>query len=61
MKGSSPILQFHSSFGKCDYLQLLKCLFVDIFRTPRGHPKSKPFVDRVMVFYHADGKVRYML
>jgi len=57
MKGSRPILQFDSSFGKFDHLKLLKCLFVDIFGTPRGHPKSKPFVDCVMGFYHADGKI----
>ena len=22
---------------------------MDIFNTPRGHPKSKPFIDRIMV------------
>merc|ERR1712008_667112 len=32
-------------------------LIVDVFGTPRGHPKSKPFVDRVMGFYYADGKI----
>ena len=30
---------------------------MDVFGTPRGHPKSKPFVDRVMCFYYADKKV----
>ena len=57
MKGSRPILSFDSNFDKLDHLQLIKHLFVDVFGTPRGHPKSKPFVDRVMGFYYADGKV----
>ena len=60
MKASRPILQFDSSFGKFNHLQLLKYLFVDIFGTPRGHPKIKPFVDRLWGFYHADKKVRYL-
>ena len=58
MKGSRPILTFDESFNKHAHLKLLKSLFTDIFGTPRGHPKSKPFVDRVMAFYYADNKVR---
>lgn len=58
MKGSRPILSFDSAFDSVDHLKLIKHLFVDVFGTPRGHPKSKPFVDRVMGFYYADGKVR---
>lgn len=58
MKGSRPILSFDDSFEKVGHLQLLKELFVDIFGTPRGHPKCKPFVDRIMCFYYADKKVR---
>lgn len=60
MKGSRPILSFDSSFDEVEHLKLVKHLFVDVFGTPRGHPKSKPFVDRVMAFYYADGKVRSM-
>jgi ribosome biogenesis protein BRX1 len=58
MKGSRPVLSFDTSFDTIDHLKLIKHLFVDVFGTPRGHPKSKPFVDRVMGFYYADGKVR---
>lgn len=58
MKGSRPLLTFDESFAKHDHLKLLKSLFTDVFGTPRGHPKSKPFVDRVMAFYYADKKVR---
>mmetsp|Transcript_11860 Transcript_11860/g.17423 ORF Transcript_11860/g.17423 Transcript_11860/m.17423 type:complete len:333 (-) Transcript_11860:44-1042(-) len=57
MKGSRPLLSFDESFGRIGHLKLLKELFVDIFGTPRGHPKSKPFVDRVMSFYYADKKI----
>lgn len=57
MKGSRPILSFDESFGRVSHLKLLKELFVDVFGTPRGHPKSKPFVDRVMSFYYADNRV----
>ncbi|KAL3800972.1 hypothetical protein ACHAWO_007081 [Cyclotella atomus] len=61
MAGSRPILSFDSQFSSEEphlaHLQIIKHLFVDVFGTPRGHPKSKPFVDRVMAFYYADGKV----
>lgn len=59
MKGSRPILTFDTAFEQREELKLLKCLFTDAFGTPRGHPKSKPFIDRVMGFYYADGKVGY--
>jgi ribosome biogenesis protein BRX1 len=58
MKGSRPILTFDESFDRLGHLKLIKEMFTDIFGTPRGHPKSKPFVDRVMAFYYADKKVR---
>jgi rRNA maturation protein Rpf1 len=57
MKGSRPILSFDESFERLDHLKILKELLVDVFGTPRGHPKSKPFVDRVMAFSYADNKV----
>mmetsp|Transcript_6891 Transcript_6891/g.15615 ORF Transcript_6891/g.15615 Transcript_6891/m.15615 type:complete len:272 (+) Transcript_6891:41-856(+) len=57
MKGSRPILTFDESFERHGHLKLLKSLFIDVFGTPRGHPKSKPFADRVMAFYYADKKI----
>jgi ribosome biogenesis protein BRX1 len=60
MKGSRPLLTFDSNFDKLGHLKLLKELFVDTFGTPRGHPKSKPFIDRVMCFYYADKRVRFV-
>lgn len=61
MKGSRPILTFDESFNRFGHLKLLKEIFTDVFGTPRGHPKSKPFVDRVMAFYYADKKVSLCL
>ena len=57
MLGSRPLLSFDKAFETQPHLQLLRSMFTDIFGTPRGHPKSKPFVDRVMSFHVADGKV----
>lgn len=51
MIGSRPLLDFDSNFERAPHLQLMKQLLTDAFGTPMGHPKSKPFVDRVMSFY----------
>jgi ribosome biogenesis protein BRX1 len=59
MKGSRPILSFDKAFDTVDHLKIVKHVMVDVFGTPRGHPKSKPFVDRAMGFYYADGKVGF--
>ena len=55
----APPASFDSSFDdeSLPHLQLTKILFSNVFGTPRGHPKSKPFVDRIMTFYYADQKV----
>jgi ribosome biogenesis protein BRX1 len=57
MLGSRPLLSFDSVFDTQPHFKLLKAMFTDVFGAPRGHPKSKPFVDRVMSFHHADGKI----
>ena len=51
MLGSRPFLDFDSKFDTSPHARLLKLLLTDAFGTPYGHPKSKPFVDRVMCFY----------
>jgi ribosome biogenesis protein BRX1 len=59
LNGSRPLLSFSSDFAKDDapHLGLLRCLFTNIFGCPRNHPKSKPFIDRVMTFSVLDGRI----
>eukprot|EP00595_Chromulina_sp_UTEXLB2642_P000303 CAMPEP_0196762782 /NCGR_PEP_ID=MMETSP1095-20130614/2787_1 /TAXON_ID=96789 ORGANISM="Chromulina nebulosa, Strain UTEXLB2642" /NCGR_SAMPLE_ID=MMETSP1095 /ASSEMBLY_ACC=CAM_ASM_000446 /LENGTH=167 /DNA_ID=CAMNT_0042114605 /DNA_START=426 /DNA_END=929 /DNA_ORIENTATION=+ len=51
MIGSRPLLNFDSNFDEKPHYQVMKALFIDAFGTPKGHPKSKPFVDRIMSFF----------
>lgn len=57
LKGSRPILSFDSSFDSAPHLRVLKELFLHIFGVPKGARKAKPFVDHVMGFTLADGKI----
>jgi ribosome biogenesis protein BRX1 len=57
LKGSRPILSFDASFDKEPHLRLLKEIFLHIFGVPKTSRKIKPFVDHVMGFTLADGKV----
>ena len=57
LKGSRPLLNFESVFDQVPELMLMKELLFQAFGTPRSHPKSKPFVDRVMSFFYLDGRV----
>ena len=57
MMGSRPMLTFDVEFDSQPHLKLIKKLFSQIFGTPKGHPKSKPFVDRVMGFYLVDNNI----
>lgn len=57
LKGSRPILSFDAAFDKEPYLQVIKELFLHSFGVPQGARKSKPFIDRVMGFTFADGKI----
>ena len=50
LMGSRPLLVFDSAFDKSPELRLIKALFKQVFAVPRGHPKSKPFVDHIMSF-----------
>ncbi|KAK3732592.1 hypothetical protein QZH41_016066, partial [Actinostola sp. cb2023] len=58
LKGSRPILSFDQvqhmyslhQFDTTPENQLLKGLFNQVFSTPNYHPRSKPFVDRVITF-----------
>eukprot|EP00941_MAST-03F_sp_MAST-3F-sp1_P002250 g2250.t1 len=55
--GSRPLVVFDKAFDSAPHLQLIKELFTHVFATPKGHPKSKPFVDHSINLYIADGKI----
>jgi len=56
--GSRPILSFSQDFeGSSPHLALVREMLSLTFGTPRGHAKSKPFVDRVMQFSYVDGRI----
>lgn len=57
LKGSRPILSFDASFDSAPHLRVLKELFLHIFGVPKGARKAKPFIDHVMGFTLADGKI----
>lgn len=57
LKGSRPVLSFDSAFDEHPHLQLIKELFTHIYGVPQGARKSKPFLDHVMGFTVADGKI----
>lgn len=57
---SRPLLLFSPEFGSegapaAAHLALLRDLFVQVFGTPRNHPKAKPFFDHAFGFYKFDG------
>jgi ribosome biogenesis protein BRX1 len=51
MLGSRPIVNFDTKFDTSPHWKLLKQLLTDAFATPKGHPKSKPFVDHIISFF----------
>src|SRR4051794_35674599 len=57
LKGSRPILSFDAAFEKQAHLRVIKELFTQIFGVPKTSRKVKPFVDHVMAFSIADGKI----
>eukprot|EP00735_Rhodelphis_limneticus_P012619 TRINITY_DN5930_c0_g1::TRINITY_DN5930_c0_g1_i1::g.9888::m.9888 TRINITY_DN5930_c0_g1::TRINITY_DN5930_c0_g1_i1::g.9888 ORF type:complete len:329 (+),score=79.20,sp/Q8TDN6/BRX1_HUMAN/48.44/2e-97,Brix/PF04427.13/6.4e-35,Brix/PF04427.13/1e+03 TRINITY_DN5930_c0_g1_i1:71-1057(+) len=57
LKGSRPLVVFDSTFDSLPHLMLMKELLLQIFSTPKGHRKSKPFIDHVYSFFYLDGRV----
>jgi len=57
LKGSRPILSFDKKFDETNQYSLLREMFSQTFGTPRNHPKSKPFIDRVMTFSVVDDRI----
>lgn len=57
LRGSRPILSFSPHFATAPHLLVIKELLTNIFSVPKGARKSKPFVDHIMGFTIADGKI----
>jgi len=57
LKGSRPILSFDATFESQAHLKLIKELLTQTFGVPKSARKAKPFVDHVMAFTVAGGKV----
>lgn len=57
LKGSRPVLSFDASFDKQAHLRVIKELLQHTFGVPKTSRKTKPFVDHVMSFTVADGKI----
>ncbi|KAF8820712.1 brix domain-containing protein [Cardiosporidium cionae] len=54
---SRPLLVFDNSFSQLPLLKVLRELFIQVFGTPRNHPKSKPFHDHALCWYYHDNKI----
>lgn len=59
LRGSRPILSFDQEFSKQPHLAVIKELLTQVFGVPNHHPKSQPFVDRVISFTHLDNRIWY--
>ncbi|KAL6852216.1 Brix domain-containing protein [Trichoderma novae-zelandiae] len=57
LKGSRPLLSFDAAFETQPHFRVIKELFLHTFGVPQGARKSKPFIDHVMGFSIADGKI----
>lgn len=57
LKGSRPLLFFDAGFDTSPPMKIAKELLQQCFNVPRGHHKSKPFIDHVMGFYIVDGRI----
>ncbi|EAT32394.1 AAEL015449-PA [Aedes aegypti] len=59
LRGSRPILSFDQEFSKQPHLAVIKELLTQVFGVPNHHPKSQPFVDRVISFTYLDNRIWY--
>ncbi|XP_055530345.1 ribosome biogenesis protein BRX1 homolog [Wyeomyia smithii] len=59
LRGSRPILSFDQEFTKQPHMAVIKELLTQIFGVPNHHPKSQPFVDRVISFTCLDNRIWY--
>ncbi|XP_055625593.1 ribosome biogenesis protein BRX1 homolog [Toxorhynchites rutilus septentrionalis] len=59
LRGSRPVLSFDQEFTKHPHLAVIKELLTQVFGVPNHHPKSQPFVDRVISFTYLDHRIWY--
>lgn len=57
LKFSRALLHFDRAFETLPHLRVVKALLHMGFNTPRYHPKSKPFIDRIMSFFWLDNHI----
>lgn len=57
LKGSRPILSFDATFDSQAHTRVIKELLTHTFSVPQTSRKIKPFVDHVMGFTIADGRI----
>lgn len=57
LKGSRPVLSFDENFDAEPHYALLKEILTQIFGVPNHHPKSQPFVDRIITFSILDNRI----
>lgn len=57
LKFSRPLLSFDKGFESSPHLRLVKELLLQMFNTPKNHPKSKPFIDHVLSFKLYDNRI----
>lgn len=57
IKGSRPMLVFDKNFDEIPRLKMCKELMSQVFGSPRGHPRTKPFIDHVFSFFYVDDRI----
>jgi len=57
LMGSRPLLSFDSGFEESANLKLIQELLRQLFAVPRGHVKSKPFIDHIYHFGLVDERI----
>jgi len=57
LKGSRPVMHFDRSFADAPHSVLMRELLSQCFASPKGHPKTKPFVDHIFSFFFINGRI----
>lgn len=59
LKHSRPLISFDESFSKSPEMKVFKSLAQDAFNTPKYHPKSQPFHDKIFHFGLFQGQIYF--